>query len=305
MSYSVAQVFVCLFMASVVEAQILLSTDGQARVRARYGYGFTVSWTPEFRDIQLLGPDGTKRWVKNVTIPEVDRVTIIDAAICPDGSVTLATSLLSSVKGIVAANLHLTADGKVERVVRTSPFAAMRLACTVSGKLWLVGRESVGEDFTEAADYDVIRRYDHMGKLEASGVRRSAFGSANVHPGADAFMVADGEDVMLISPAIGRIVSLSAKTLVISSGIVSKPEGCSFISGAAQVGPRIVLSCERMRSEDQQTRGKGLLAVLDRATGQLLRTVDWPEPVAVFGSDASQAVLYQKNPVRLVRAQVD
>ena len=89
------------FLAQVWASAPSTVLDGVTAGRSwpRFGFGYTVSWTRDSHSVLLRGPDGKQRWDVNLVVDGADQTLIRDAAICPGGQVTLATTLVSKKQG--------------------------------------------------------------------------------------------------------------------------------------------------------------------------------------------------------------
>lgn len=179
-----------------------------------------------------------------VTIPEADRVLLRDAVEAPNGVLAVAGSAIKQQGAAGAAFIAWIApSGKTLRIIRTSPFAAIRLCFGPDGTLWAAGREFTA-DFLGEPPHDVLRHYDSEGLFLKSLLPRDSFGSTGGrHPTELAFLVASpdrvgfyttrGREWIEISPSgalLGRWKGFEAPPPIKIRGVGLTPAGSVYIS---------------------------------------------------------------------------
>ena len=291
-----------LLCAGLMFAQsIVLQTGGPGHAWPRYGFGYAVSWTLDFQTVTLSNPDGSRRWTVGLSIPDVQKAVIVDAAVCPGGNIVLATGLTSASGQAVAANVRLNAEGKITDVTRTTPYASMRLACTPSGTIWSVGTEGDSTS-QEKPEYAVIRHYNAAGVQDSEMLGRGEAGGHPWHPSSRGFLRADDEGFVLLSTRIEKIFLASRPEFQVRQASLIPPPECGEITGAALLKNTIAVSCEKSSYPDPKGETTFSLMYLDRATGALVRPpAQVAGPVAILGEDNGKAVLLRTRGREVVK----
>jgi hypothetical protein len=154
---------------------------------------------------------GTLVTEAKLSIPGAERVMLTGVAASPSG-VLAASGTAQSEGGASAAFIAwISPSGAVQRVVRTSPFAAFWLCFDSNETLWVFGRE-VGADGHARTEpqHDVLRRYDGEGRFLGSLLARDSFPRYDQrHPVDRGFLVSSNDRVGLYSTAAREWVEVS------------------------------------------------------------------------------------------------
>lgn len=128
----------------------------------------------------------------NLVLPDVARIQIRHAAIAQDGTIAVTAALFGRQGEFVSSILWLDSNGHIQRVVRTSPFAAARLVFAPDGSLWAAGRLH-DDKFETAPDHDILRKYDAKGAMCGSALPLRGLNTAvDKHPGTSALLMSSG-----------------------------------------------------------------------------------------------------------------
>ena len=174
-------------------------------------------------EVSIFNNEGRMLMKAPIVIPEASRVWIEGTAVSPEGIVVVAGPAMKTDGATVGAITWLTNKGNIERVVRTSPFAARRLCFASDGTLWAVGRER-SEDGTAEPPHNILRHYDKKGQSIGSFLPSTDFTQYNQEPPAeDSFLMATADKIGLYSASSRVFVELdyTGKVLGRWDGLVS------------------------------------------------------------------------------------
>lgn len=181
-----------------------------------------------------------------ITLPDAARLRLYGVAASRKGVIAVSGSAYSADGAAAAFIAWISPAGAVERVMRTSPFAAIRLCFSPDEVLWAAGRE-VTPDFKDEAPHDVLRRYDGEGRLLQSLLPRASFQSYDsYHPAVRAYLVASEDRVGFYSASAREWIEISLSGTVLGrwkgidsvpslnvSGVGLTSEGAVYLSGVA------------------------------------------------------------------------
>jgi hypothetical protein len=143
---------------------VSLTSPGQSSL-VHFQNGYFVSFDRPTATVSLFDRDG--RRLPDLTlnsVPGITRVTIRNVALSPDGAVVVAASCYSAEAQVVSALIWADLSGKITKVVRTSPYAALSLAFASDGTLWTAGREH-GANKSSLPGHHIVRQFDSTGKM--------------------------------------------------------------------------------------------------------------------------------------------
>jgi hypothetical protein len=126
--------------------------------------GFLTVIESDHRTVKAINRDGTLISTVRISLPGTAKLLVYAATATSRAGIVAAASVTDT-EGRVASLLVFTSpDGKLERVVRTTPFAAAQVAFLADGRLLCVGREHDTE-YKEVAGHSILRFYSHEGTL--------------------------------------------------------------------------------------------------------------------------------------------
>ncbi len=250
---------------------------------------------------QVYGQSGVLVADLAVSIPEARRITVRDVAVAPSGELAVSAGLLGDNEQFVSAILWLDANGTITRVVRTSPFAAVRLVFTPDGYLWALGRVH-DSDFNTVPGHEILRQYDQNGRLCRSALPVQDVPCGRTHPMNGAFLLASESRLGLYAPAANEWIELSFSGQILSRWRTpGLPERTYAISAGFTDRDGLCLSLTQLPSSRQQpVSNPGRACRFDRVTG---RFVDINLPVTdaggqaagvIVGAEGSHLVFYKK-----------
>ncbi|HYL31162.1 MAG TPA: hypothetical protein VEU27_14685 [Gemmatimonadales bacterium] len=320
---TLAFLLLCSFTQLLMEAQpplpkraVQIPRDFTGQPLPAFSGGFLLAY--DFERAIVWSYDRTGKTLIEVplSLPEVKRIQIWDAAASLDGTVAVSGSATND-GGWTTVPLvfWVSPGGKVARVVRTEPFAATALAFSSDGTLWAAGRahEIVDGIYREPPEYDVLRQYDAQGRLLRTTLPRGAFPAgvrtratiAGAGPAASAFLMANGDRIGFYSENTNAYFELSPSGGVLGSWrVAAPPEGVDILGAALTSSGSVFLSGQRpQRPGEPTTEWKLFLYVLDKSSGAL-REIDFPQQgpqraTALIGSDGDDLVFYSKPPASL------
>jgi hypothetical protein len=174
-------------------------------------------------EVSIFNNEGRMLMKASIVVPEAARVWIEGTAASSEGTVVVAGPAMKTDGAVVASITWLTNKGNIERVVRTSPFAARRLCFASDGTLWAVGRER-SEDGTTEPPHNILRHYDKNGQMIGSFLPSTDFTQYNQEPPAeDSFLMATTDRIGLYSASSRVFVELDYSGRVMGrwNGLVS------------------------------------------------------------------------------------
>jgi hypothetical protein len=199
----------------------------------RFANGMLVArHTPSISTSRISRWDTSGRQLPdvNISMPNVARTIVSDAAVHPKSGIVLALTAVS--ENNRGAPLLLWADqsGKVVRAVETSPFAANRIVFSEDGTLWTFGRE-FDAGLRDVPEYNVIRRYDQTGKLIGSTLPRSSF-AGKMAPHITSHLVSSGNKVGILSLTKGEWIELDLQGKLLGRWKINPRPG-ELVTGVA------------------------------------------------------------------------
>ena len=134
----------------------------------------------------------------HVNIPGVDRIVISDIA--SNGVRIVVGGTAANDSGVWTGFLAwIDRLGHTQHVVRTAPFAPIRLCFGSDGTLWALGREYT-TDYREQAQYNMLRQYDDAsGEVVRTALPRATLAQGVPHPAAGAFMTSGPNHVAILT----------------------------------------------------------------------------------------------------------
>ncbi len=114
-----------------------------------------------------------------------------DGSIAPDGTIAVSAIAMDREGAIASTIVWISRDGKVIRLVRTSPYGVAHVAFDDKGHLWTIGRVH-DEKFRDVPKFDVLRKYDGEGRLARTLLPNDSFPASGDkrHPAHQSFLVA-------------------------------------------------------------------------------------------------------------------
>jgi hypothetical protein len=188
-----------------------LSNSPYGKPLARYENGFFVACDPDDPSVSSFDGSGRPVVQLKLTLPGVYRFQPREAAVSGDGTIAVAGSAYDSDARSVSAIVWVGRDGKLTRVVRTSPFAAFHVEFAGDGSLWTVGRV-IDANFKEVPGHDTVGQYDKEGKLTRSLVSLDTFlphRPHNWHPAMGSLLVVGEDRIGFLSPAAREYIEIS------------------------------------------------------------------------------------------------
>ena len=114
-----------------------------------------------------------------------------DGSIAPDGMIAVSAMAMDKEGAYGSTIVWIGREGKVIRLVRTSPYGVGHIAFDDRGHLWTAGRV-YDEKFGDTPKFDVLREYDGDGRLARTMLPNDSFPQSGDkrHPAFQSFLVA-------------------------------------------------------------------------------------------------------------------
>lgn len=153
---------------TVLANSVVLSVDVGDRPVPKVNNGYVISRHPDLGNVWLIDRGGDRAVSVQVTIPEASVVRVNDAAAGPSGQVAVLATATTPDGKLAPFIAWYSASGQLERVVRTTPFAAAHILFSPSGTLWAVGNLYNEEYTTDVPRHDVLWEFDSNGVKKRS-----------------------------------------------------------------------------------------------------------------------------------------
>ena len=197
-----------LISAPVVGAQELASPEHVRvigfnfgdRPLSRWNDGLLLSLAGDNAELKAFDRQGQLVIDTHVSVPSAQKVLTYDTAALGDYVVVSGTAYNDTNSPASFIAWLDRASGRTERIVRTDPFTAIRIAFAPDGTLWAFGRQRE-ENFREQVQYDMLRQYDaKSGALKQLALPRSSITrSTGPHPAFGAFIAAGQDRIVLVT----------------------------------------------------------------------------------------------------------
>lgn len=277
----------------------------------RYSGGRILAINPDMASFTLWSGNGEPG--PSVTLAPADfgasGVRIVALAAASAGGRLAASVSFTAKEGASASGIvWMGPDGRVERVVRTSPFAARAVEFDQTGHLWAAGRVHDAA-FEEERDFPVLRRYDAEGKLVLSALPKSSFASLPRSVLGEVRLAASGDHAGLLAVDGQEYVEVGPDGSVVSRRRVALPAGALVTGFALTAGGGVWLSLQHEHDSSPASIGSrtevlglspaGALQPLDtanvRASGQGIK---------VMGASSTGLILRTTPPGNVVVLRV-
>jgi sugar lactone lactonase YvrE len=181
----VALAFVSLAAAETAlpspESSVGLAWDFSGQPIPRFKNGFLIGYDSDHATVRSFDSGGKLVTQTKLVLPEAAVVSINDVAAWTDGRLVVSASIKSVNGALASAFIYLNAGGTVTRIVRTTPFAAFRIAVSTDGTLWAVGRVH-NNNFEDEPSHDVLHHFDANGVFLGSLLASDTFASGKNRP---------------------------------------------------------------------------------------------------------------------------
>jgi hypothetical protein len=274
------------------ERKAIIARSFSGQPLPKWQNGFLVTHDLPEPTVHVYDRSGSEIVRTTLALSGSVRTLLSDISITPSRKIAVAGTVDSAEGASAAFIAWLGPDGRVDRVVRTSPFAAFKICFSNDGNLWAVGREHL-LDYNEKPEYDVIRIYDGNGQLIRTVLPRTSFAVRHPHPGSTAFVVASADRMGVYSVHAKEWIELS-----LSGAILGRWKGIEAkrVAGAALTDAGSVYVSGFYPGKPE---GRTVFSKLDRGTGSWL-PIDTPftnDPfTAIYGTDQDQIVVASKLP---------
>lgn len=160
---------------SVNGTPAVVTVDIRNRPIPNFQNGFVISFDPSLADVWLLDKSGNRVGSVRLTIPEafVERVTW--AAAAPDGHIAILASAATADGKFAPLIAWMDSSGRLDKIVRTNPFAAHRIVFADDGTLWAVGHLFNEQGTTDVPKHDVVWQFGSDGRLLRSFLPSDSF----------------------------------------------------------------------------------------------------------------------------------
>lgn len=291
----------------VVRSQAL-AWDFSGQPIPRYKGGFLVAYDSDHSTMRAFDPSGALVAEAKLALPGAVAARIRDVAVAPNGDFVAAASAQSASGAISSVIAWVDRGGRLVRAVRTSPFAAARIAFAGDGTLWAAGRVH-DEQFKPVPNHDLVRVYDSQGRLVGSLLPSGSFSAGQQHPAAEAFLASGKDRMGLYSAAAAEWVEMSLSGEILGRWrTAALPEGASLIgvgltsSGDVYLGGFIRPSSPSGNENDRPPGS--VLYRLNKSDGSLSAMDASPlvgarKDALLLAAEGQHLVYYCKSPRRL------
>jgi hypothetical protein len=229
-------------------SQVVIGQSFASKPVPKWENGLLVGYDSDELPARVYAYDRAGRLVTqaSITVPDAARLRLFGIAASLKGVLAVSGSAYSAEGAAAAFIAWISPSGVVQRVMRTSPFAAIQLCFSADEVLWVAGRE-VTPDFKDEAPHDVLRRYDGEGRLLQSLLARASFHSYDSHhPAVRAYLVAadtvgfysasakEWIEVSLSGTVLGRWKGIDLVPSLKVSGVGLTSDGTVYLSGVLQ-----------------------------------------------------------------------
>ena len=253
--------------------------------------------------IYIYSRTGAEVMHLKMAIPGALRADVYDFAVSPGGVFAVSGVAFTSDGAYAGYIAWIGSDGSIQRVVRTNPFGAFRLAFSGDGNLWASGKVQK-PDQTEESVYDIIRRFDAEGRLIGSSLPRSSFAIPlnKRNPAANAFLMQLGDGIAFYNPwprewiQLTSSGSVSLRTIAMDAGVFGSAEavGKIRVTGAAALNSgRVYISAVQpdASGKDQPTICRVDPSTSNWQTVDASRVLSSGQHGSIVGADGEDLVI--------------
>jgi hypothetical protein len=291
------------------EREILVGRSFANRAVPKWENGFIVGYDSDLSIVYSFDRRGEQAISAQVSPPGAVRASIFDVTVSPAGVLVAAGGALHADGAQSGFLAWITASGRVERFVRTAPFAPQRVCFATDGGVWAFGY-TLSPDLRVEVAADTLRHYDAQGKLVRSTLPKDSFSGPSPFPASYlAHLVSNGSRVGVYSVNKAEWVEVTAagevagrwKTLdhlpegadpnrVRATGVAFLPSGEVYASYQhAEAAP-----------PSKKREYRTVFRVLDRNSGQWTPVDAAPylesRPGALYGADGEYLVVSKGLP---------
>jgi len=273
------------FTATQHSVSLAYSPYGKPLVR--YENGFFVAYDPADPSVSSFDDSGQPVVQLKLTLPEVYRFRPSDAAVAGDGTIAVTGSAYSDGR-LVSVIVWVGRDGKIARVIRTSPFAVFHVEFAGDGSLWTVGRV-IDANFKEVPGHDTVRQYDKEGKLTRSLVSLDTFQPRprNRHPAMGSLLVAGEDRIGFLSPAAREYIEIS-----LSGAVLGRWRMPALMDNQDLLNAMIGRDGSLYVNVTPESGTNALLYTLDKPTGSFRPVaIDAERWTSLAGGDGNQLLM--------------
>ncbi|NWF82205.1 MAG: hypothetical protein HXY18_00065 [Bryobacteraceae bacterium] len=240
-----------------------------------------------------------------LALPEATSVRVRDVAVASNGDFVAAASAQNASGALSSVIAWVDSRGRLIRAVRTSPFAAMRIAFASDGTLWAAGRVH-DEEFNSVPNHNLIRVYDPQGRLIKSLLPSGSFAAGRQHPAAEAFLVSGKDRVGFYSAPASEWVEMSLSGELLGRWKTAIPEEGTWLMGVALTSSGDVYLGGFNRTSppsgnENDRPPSSVLYRLNKSDGSLSRVDALPfvgarKDVLLLAAEGQQLVYCRKSP---------
>lgn len=240
------------------EDSVALNRDFSRKPAPYFQNGFFWSYDHEENPLTpkalVFGPDGGVRLQVPFERPGVSNPDIGAVAPSVAGGVVVSLSGWAPDGRIVHRLEWLNPSGTLERLIETTPFAAVALHVRPNGEVWAAGREL--EERRLRKGHDILRRYSPGGELVETMLGGDSFSPESRkrgHPVADCYLIGDGDRVAFLSVTAMELVILTPGSPM-HRWRLPEPRGGAWITGAAFLDGDVVVSAQVRDARGSQAK---------------------------------------------------
>jgi len=257
--------------------------------------GFVVSFNPLIADVWLFDESGNRVNNVRLSIPNASLVRVTDAAASPDGRIAILSSAATAEGQLAPFIAWMDSSGRLDKVVRTTPFVAHRIVFAKDGTLWAVGHLYNDQHSTDVPKHDVVWQFGSDGRMLRSLLPSNSF--SHPFPSATSWLTASANTIAVYFERTSELVeidSTSGKLLgrwTVPVPARSAGEIAGSVGGIALTSSGDVVMV--ISSEDEKRVARPGFFRFDRQSGTLI-PLDTSKVAAytmLLGADGDRLVL--------------
>lgn len=296
-----------LFAATVVGTQ-MLGRDNTGKPIPRFSNGYTIFYDRDQQAIVVYDSAGVIRTQSTLSLPDAIKIVINDVSANRQGTIAVSATAVGRDDHSAFVVVWIKADGQIERVVRTNPFAPRKIAFDGRGHLWAFGVLQ-DDQRRPVVEHDTLREYDAQGILLQSTLPTSQFGGCSLHPASRSVLLASSDNSLgIYSQACQAYIEITESGELVGRWrlpSIGKLKAV-FHGGLSSTGTFYLGGFE---NGSGSSPGRAVVYRLDKASGNLI-PIELPggagstTMLTLLGLENEDLVFYGK-PSSLVRIRLD
>lgn len=264
----------------------------------RFRNGFFLTYDFDRPTVWSFDAAGRQLMEVPLSMPGIAKILIKDVAAAVDGTVVAATSASTARGEWVALLFWIEPNGRIARVVRTSPFGLARVTFASDGSLWAAGVVKDSQ-YRELPEYDMLCQYSVDGRLLRTALPRTSFRQQDWPSIRVGLMLAGRDRICLYIPSASEWVEVSLSGVVVDRRRVNPiAENVDLVSGGlvGSSGSVYVGTSSPTVQAGAQPGTPQRNRRLDKTSGTFVPVAGQPAlgSALIIGSDGNHLVFYQR-----------